>query len=185
MSRFAFIRRNAVAILSAAISTAVLSTGATAGGTKSTARAAMQLFADHCFSPYMTAEKAAKAFALSGASYDFYDLDPFSNVEPSPAMGRPATPGTDRRCEISFAGDCAETAAQVAVEALAAEGINQSAALPDGFGPQEGTQLLAARQLNPRRVAVVHVGTRPGDAGVETFMLVERLQEGRGLEKAG
>jgi hypothetical protein len=142
---------------------------------KGTARAAMQLFADHCFSPFMTAQKAAKTFALSGAWYDFYDLDPFSSAEPSPATGRAVTPGTDRRCEIAFAGDYAEAAAQAATDALNAEGITKPAPLPAIFAPDTGTKLLAARQLNPRRTAIVHVGTRQGPQGTETFMLVERL----------
>lgn len=135
----------------------------------------MGLFADHCFSPFLTASKAAKTFALSGARYDFFDLDPFSSADPSPATGRAVTAGTDRRCEISFAGDYAEVAAQAATDALAAEGITTPASLPATFTPHTGTTLLAARQLNPRRKAVVHVGTRQGPQGTETFMLVERL----------
>ena len=39
----------------------------------------------------------------------------------------------------------------------------------------ETTTLLAARKLNPRRTAIVHVGTRQTPKGTETFMLVERL----------
>ncbi|KIN63670.1 Succinyl-CoA synthetase subunit beta [Sulfitobacter noctilucicola] len=148
---------------------------ATAGGPASTARAAMQLFADNCFSPYLTADKAAKTFALSGASYDFYDLDPFSSVAASPATARAVTPGTDRRCEVSFAGDYSETAAQAVLKGLSAEAILDPAPLPARYASGDSTTLLAARRLNPRRVAVVHVGTRPASGGIETFMLVERL----------
>jgi hypothetical protein len=150
-------------------------TPAQAGGTKGTARAAMQLFADHCFSPFMTANKAARSFALTGMAYDFYDLDPYSNVAPSPALARPATPNTDRRCEISFVGGYAEDAAQITLDALNAEGIKTPASLPAQFANGTSTTLLAARQLNPHRVAIVHVGTRSGVLGTETFMLVERL----------
>ena len=49
------------------------------------------------------------------------------------------------------------------------------APLPDRYRATEGTELLAARQLNPRRIAVVHAGTRPGSTGIETFVFVERL----------
>lgn len=147
---------------------------AAAGGAQATARAAMEIFADNCFSPFMTAEKAAKTFALSGTTYDFYDLDPFSSAAPSPAKGD-VTPGTDRRCEIAFAGDHAEKAATAAAEALGAEGITTPAPLPASYSKTNATTLLAARQLNPRRVAIVHVGTREGAQGLETFMLVERL----------
>ncbi|WP_386332054.1 succinyl-CoA synthetase subunit beta [Sulfitobacter sediminilitoris] len=149
--------------------------GAQAGDPASTARAAMDLFAQNCFSPFMTAEKARKTFALSGATYDFYDLDPFSSADPSPATGRPATPGTDRRCEIAFAGNHADKAAATAVEALTKEGITTPAPLPASYTETETTTLLAARRLNPRRTAIVHVGTRNGPQGTETFMLVERL----------
>ncbi len=148
---------------------------ATAGGAVATARSAMQLFADHCFSPYMTAAKAAKTFALSGTSYDFYDLDPFSSAAPSPATQRAVTPGTDRRCEIAFPGNYADQAAQIAVQALASEGITTPAPLPARYKESAETTLLAARQLNPRRVAVVHTGTRHGTNGPETYLLVERL----------
>ncbi|MDF1728309.1 MAG: succinyl-CoA synthetase subunit beta [Sulfitobacter sp.] len=137
----------------------------------------MQLFADNCFSPFMTADKARRTFALSGASYDFYDLDPFSDVAPSPVTGRAATPGADRRCEIAFAGDHADRAAEVAVAALEGEGILTQAEVPARYTANEGTALLAARRLTPRRVAVVHVGTRAAAEGTETFMRVERLEE--------
>ncbi|MEW9921052.1 succinyl-CoA synthetase subunit beta [Marimonas sp. MJW-29] len=146
-----------------------------AGGPQATARAAMDLFADHCFSPFHTAEKARKAFALSGTTYDFYDLDPFSIADPSPATGRPVTPGTDRRCEIAFPGNHADKAATTAVEALNKEGIITPTPLPASYTETDTTTLLAARKLNPRRTAIVHVGTRKGPQGTETFMLVERL----------
>ena len=148
---------------------------AVAGGPNATARTAMDLFAANCFSPFMTAGKAVRVFALLGTQYDFYDLDPFSSAAPSPATGRAVTPGTDRRCEISFRGDYAEQAAEAAAEALAHEGITTPAALPAAYTETTTTTLLAARQLNPRRVAIVHVGTRQGAKGTETFMLVERL----------
>ena len=149
--------------------------GAIAGGSQATARAAMDLFAQNCFSPYMTAQKAAKTFALSGTSYDFYDLDPFSSADPSPATARAVTPGTDRRCEIAFPGNHADKAATTAVDALSKEGITTPAPLPASYAETDTTTLLAARQLNPRRAAIVHVGTREGAQGTETFMLVERL----------
>ena len=45
-----------------------------------------------------------------------------------------------------------------------------------------GTSLLGARRLNPRRVAVVHTGTRPGPNGIETFLNVERLTDAASSE---
>lgn len=145
---------------------------------------AIRAFADNCFSPFMTADKAAKTFALSGTTYDFYDLAPFSSAAPSPAQTN-ITPGTDRRCEIAFPGDHSRMAATAAAEALTSEGITTPAPLPAGFMPTETTTLLAARKLNPRRVAVVHVGTRETPQGTVTFMNVERLRPGLGLGDAG
>ena len=132
-------------------------------------------FAEHCFSPFMTAERAQEVLASTGARVDFYDLDPFSSADPSPVAGRAATPGTDRRCEVAFDGAFAELAASAAVAGLQMEGIETEAPVPDRYQPTEGTSLLGARFLNPRRIAVVHVGTRPGPNGPETFMYVERM----------
>ncbi|WP_254796861.1 hypothetical protein [Sulfitobacter albidus] len=47
--------------------------------------------------------------------------------------------------------------------------------MPETFPAQDGTTFIAARQLNPKRIAVVQVGTRPGPNGTETFVSVERL----------
>lgn len=142
-------------------------------------RAAMlSAFAQNCFSPFLTAETAKAAIRPTGARLEFYDLAPFSGGAPSPVTGRAPTPGTDRRCEVAFDGAYGEDAAAVAVDALAAEGIRTEAPLPDTHADAElaGTSLLAARYLNPNRIAVVHTGTRPGPNGTETFLTVERLE---------
>ncbi|MBM2575108.1 succinyl-CoA synthetase subunit beta [Jannaschia sp. Os4] len=130
-------------------------------------------FADHCFSPYLTAARAEAEIAATGARVDFYDLAPFSDVAPSP--GADVTPGTDRRCEVAFDGDRGAAAAETAAAALEAEGIRADAPVPASHPALPGTTLLGARALNPSRVAVVHTGTRPGPDGVETFLSVERL----------
>ncbi|MBF9043407.1 succinyl-CoA synthetase subunit beta [Rhodobacterales bacterium HKCCE4037] len=132
-------------------------------------------FAENCFSPFMTAERAEEVLAAPGVRVDFYDLDPFSDVEPSPVTGSPATIGTDRRCEVAFDGEYGELAASAAIAGLEAEGIRTEAPLPDRYEATDTTSLLGARQLNPRRIAVVHTGTRPGPNGTETFLFVERL----------
>ncbi len=138
-------------------------------------RAAIQAFAGNCFSPFLTAQKAANALQRANTRYDFYDLDPRSSAAPSPAQGRPVTPGTDRRCEVSADTDFTAQAIEGVIRALDAEGIRTTAPVPETHAETPGTALLAARRLNPRRIAVVHVGTRPGPNGVETFMMVERL----------
>lgn len=142
------------------------------------ARGGISAFAANCFSPRMTADKASKVFGLTNLSFDFYDLDPFTDAAPSPATGRAATPGTDRRCEVSFWGDFAERAVEAVTARLSREGITTPADIPATYKTHRtsGTALLAARRLNPRKIAVVHVGTRPGSNGIETFLNVERLR---------
>ncbi|ABD53742.1 hypothetical protein [Jannaschia sp. CCS1] len=153
----------------------ITSQGRAQTGDGAIAQAASEAFAAHCFSPFMTAGRAQEVLAATGARVDFYDLDPFSNAAPSPVTGRAATQGTDRRCEVAFDGDHAELAVSAAVAGLQMEGIDTVAPVPDRYRPTDGTALLGALFLNPRRIAVVHVGTRPGPRGVETFMFVERM----------
>ncbi len=137
--------------------------------------AAMSAFAENCFRPTMTAARAESRLGNDGARYDFYDLDPFTSAAPSPATVRAATPGTDRRCEVSFDG--AETDAAIAAVAagLEAERIRTPADVPANFEQIPGAAFIGARRLNPRKIAVVQVGTRPGPNGTETYLNVERL----------
>ena len=142
------------------------------------ARAGIMAFSENCFSPRMTADKAADVFGIANLSYDFYDLDPFTDAARSPVTRRAATPGTDRRCEVSFFGDYTAPAVKAVTARLSREGITTPAQTPTTYENLRtpGTALLAARRLNPNKIAVVHVGTRPGRDGVETFLNVERLR---------
>ena len=134
---------------------------------------APQSFADHCFSPFLTADSAAENLP---DRHDFYDLRPFVSSNPvSEPQGRPATPGTDRRCEVAFDGADIEAGIAGVLQGLDQEGIETEAEVPADFPAQPGTQFIEARQLNPNRIAVVQVGTRPGPNGTETFINVERL----------
>ncbi len=140
------------------------------------ADAAGQAFADHCFSPFLTAQKAQDALSPSGARVDFYDLRPFSGAAPSPVTGRAATPGTDRRCEVAFDGDAVTDAFEWVNKGLTQERLaNRIIPVPQGFARMQGATNTAAVQLNPKRIAVVQVGTRQGPNGVETFITLERL----------
>jgi hypothetical protein len=132
-------------------------------------------FSDHCFNPLLTAETAADR--LAPARVDFYDLRPFSSANAvSEPTGRPVTPGTDRRCEVAFDGAHVEAGTEAVLTGLQREGILTEAEVPEAFQPQSGTAVIAARYLNPNRIAVVQVGTRPGPNGIETFINVERLE---------
>lgn len=133
-------------------------------------------FADNCFNPRLTAETAQANFDPSGARLDFYDLRPFSAAPPSPVTGRPATRGTDRRCEAAFDGFAPQEALAWVNKGLKQEGLaDKKAPVPMGFTRQAGIVFVAAAQLNPNRVAVVQIGLREGPTGHETFMSVERL----------
>lgn len=147
------------------------------------AQAAGRAFADHCFSPYLTAERAREAFAGTHARVEFYDLRPFSSAAPSPVTGRAATKGTDRRCEVAFDGAYPDAAAGWVTQGLTQEGLTDRAAeVPAGFPTQPGAALIAAAQLNPNRIAVVQAGVRPGPNGDETYLSVERLDPLDGSE---
>lgn len=158
--------------------------GACLTGTAALANeAAMQAFADHCFRPTMTADRTQDVLIPTGARVDFYDLDPFvSSNAPSPAMGRAMTAGTDRRCEVAFDGDHIDAAIAAAAGGLEAEGIRTEADVPDDFKQIDGAAFVGARQLNPKRIAVVQVGTRPGPDGIETYLNVERLTPEASME---
>lgn len=123
-------------------------------------------WSEHCLSPFMTAARAA---AVLPAAHDFYDLRPFSDVAPSP--GGDVTPGTDRRCAVTVAGARGEAAVAAAEGALAREGIDAAVPVPATHAPGPGTVLMAARALNPRRIAVVEVREADG----ATTLSVERL----------
>jgi len=138
--------------------------------------AAGRSFADHCFSPYLTATTARDAVAPTSGRIDFYDLRPFSSAALSPVTGRTATPGTDRRCEVSFDGRAPAKAADWIGVGLKQEGLtDRLVPVPDGFALLATTTFSGAAQLNPDRIAVVQAGVRDGANGPETYMSVERL----------
>lgn len=144
---------------------------------------AMERFGAHCFSPFLTAEAAERHFGEDGLRHDFYDLRPLRAANAiSPAVRRAATPGTDRRCEVAVDGAHTDLAIARIAEALQAEGIVTDAPVPQDFPAHPDAIFVAARQLNPNRVAVVQVGTRSGPNGPETFLNVERLEP---LNEAG
>ncbi len=168
-------RHSAFAALTHATCAVAILTGASHAQAQTTPDAVMKAFADHCFSPFLTAAKANAVFVKAGARVDFYDLDPYSNVAPTPARNRAPTPGSNRRCEVIFDGDHAATAVDTVLMALHREGIDDTADVPPTYQSTPETALLAARYPNPTRIAVVEVGTGRGPDGPETFMRVERL----------
>jgi hypothetical protein len=142
---------------------------------------AMGAFADTCTIRGMTADRAEARMrdyvAENGGdglpfSLSFYDI----TLEPTDLS---VTPGTDRRCEVSWRGNYAEPAARAMVQLMAKPPVfGEAIPLPITHTPIEDTFFIEGRQLNPRVAAVVHVGTRRTIAGTETFMNVERLEPG-------
>jgi len=163
---------------------AVASSRVAAGATMTegqVADLAIGAFADTCTIRGMTADRAEARMrdyvAENGGegmpfSLSFYDV----TLEPTNLS---VTPGTDRRCEVSFAGDYAEPAARALVDLMQQPPVfGQPIPLPITHTPVEDTVFIEGRQLNPLVAAVVHVGTRRTIAGTETFMNVERLEPG-------
>lgn len=165
--------------MNAAFATTLCLTATLAAGSAVAAQDAASVgkaFADHCFSPHLTAETAQSKMGPSGARIDFYDMRPFSVAAPSPAVGREATKGTDRRCEVAFDGFAPTVAIDWLRTGLEQEGLlHKNAQVPDGFTPQDGMSFIAAAQLNPNRIAVVQIGVRGPAQSPETFINVERL----------
>ncbi|NKX44076.1 hypothetical protein [Roseicyclus persicicus] len=152
---------------------------AQAGSPPSTADLAIGAFAETCTVRGLTAAEAedrmrAYVAAQGGAglpfALDFYDI----TLEPT---DRPVTPGTDRRCEVAFPGNHTRPATEALVALMERPPVfGQAIPLPITHSPVSGTAFIEGRQLNPRVAAVVHVGTRRTEAGLETFLNVERLR---------
>lgn len=164
---------------------ALASSRVAAGATMTEAQVAdlaIGAFADTCTIRGMTADRAETRMRdfvaeREGAglpfNLSFYDV----TLEPTDLS---VTPGTDRRCEVSFSGDYAPRAARALVDLMQQPPVfGQPIPLPITHTPVEGTYFIEGRQLNPRVAAVVHVGTRRTIAGTETFMNVERLEPGQ------
>jgi len=173
-----------VHVLAMALFVALASSRIAAAGTMTEADVAdlaMGAFADTCTQRGMTANAAeARMVAYVAANggmglpfnLSFYD----TTLEPTELT---VTPGTDRRCEVSFRGDYAEPAARSVVQLMELPPVfGRAIPLPITHTPVQDTFFIEGRQLNPRVAAVVHVGTRRTIAGTETFMNVERLEPG-------
>lgn len=142
------------------------------------AELALGAFGETCTVRGMTADRAearmrahVAARGGTGLPFDlaFYDI----TIEPTDLT---VTPGTDRRCEVAFPGDHTGRAVETLLALMATPPVfGQPIPLPVTHSPHPGTSFIEGRQLNPRVAAVVHVGTRVAETGLETFINVERL----------
>lgn len=152
--------------------------GAWAGDTAANAIAAFNTW---CFKAYQT---EAQARHNTGA-----DLAPFSltfwddSLEPRPTN---APRGIERRCEVAFDGDHIDRAIVALRQQMQTPPqFGTLIALPDTHTDQTDAALIEGRALLRGRVAVVHVGTRNTASGIQTYMTVDRLYAGLGLEDTG
>jgi hypothetical protein len=149
--------------------------GAWAGDTAANAIAA---FNKWCFKAYQTEADARRNTGADAAPFalTFWDY----SLEPRPAN---APRGVERRCEITFDGEHGTRAvAALRVQMQTPPKFGTVIPLPDTHSATDATALIEGRELLRGRVAVVHVGTRNSADGVKTFMAVDRLYDGLGLE---
>lgn len=166
-------------ILGIAAFVAVAAGCASAAQTPNVADLAQSAFASVCTNPGQTAAvvDARMRAHVAGRggnglpfAVDFYDTT-LGDVSDT------ITPGTNRRCEVAFSGNHTDDATQTLLTAMQGPPVFGTITdMPDGFTATDGTHFIQARLLNARGTrAVVHVGTRTGPQGLETFINVERL----------
>lgn len=144
-----------------------------------TADMAQSAFAAICTNPGQTAQVMEARMRAHVANAGGMGL-PFGTSFYDTTLGDSpddVTPGTNRRCEVSFPGNHVAAATETLQSAMEGPPVFGTVTeMPEGFGATEGTHFIQARLLNSRGIrAVVHVGTRDGPQGQETFINVERL----------
>ena len=140
------------------------------------AHPAIDAFTAYCFKAGQTpAQARANMTGLVGDPLPFTLTFWDTTLEAAP--GTPAH--AERRCEVAFDGDhAADAVTQVQAKMATPPVFGKSIPLAPPFAAQYGTAYIDARELLRKRVAVVHIGTRPGP---ETFIRVDRLPPGKGL----
>ena len=140
------------------------------------AHPAIDALAAYCLKAGQTAAQASADTADVAGDPLPFDLT-FRDKTPEPAPGTPAH--AERHCEVAFDGDlAADAVTQVQAKMATPPVFGKSIVLAPPFAAQDGTAYIDARELLRKRVAVVHIGTRPAP---ETFIRVDRLPPGMGL----
>ncbi|MEM7242388.1 MAG: hypothetical protein AAF429_09400 [Pseudomonadota bacterium] len=140
---------------------------------------AISAFAKYCTQPrqklyriMLRMERHAKEAGYASLPFDveFYD----TTLERATI---PITPGTNRRCVVTFDGSYAQQAknAVLAFVERAKFGFETDIPKTHSDARVSGTELFIARRLQSGPKAVLHVGTSRGANGVQTFINVERL----------
>lgn len=142
---------------------------------------AITAFNTWCFKAYQTESQARHNMNAGDAPFTLTFWD--DSLEPRPAD---APRGVERRCEVAFDGDHADRAvAAMRVQMQTPPVFGTVIDLPNTHRALDKTVLIEGRKLLRGRVAVVHVGTRDTASGLHTFMAVDRLYDGLGLEASG
>lgn len=126
-----------------------------------------------CFKAGQTAQQARKRMQTRDGTPLPYRLT-FWDKTLEPAPGTPAQ--LDRHCEVSFSGDHRPKAISALKKQMTTPPVfGFSIDLPETHRRTSETAFIEGRELLRGRVAVVQVGLRSYDGGMETFMNVERL----------
>lgn len=142
---------------------------------------AITAFNTWCFKANQTEAQARRNMGADDAPFvlTFWD----DSLEPRPAD---APRGVERRCEVAFDGDHANRAvAALRIQMQTPPVFGTAIDLPGTHRALDKTVLIEGRELLRGRVAVIHVGTRDTALGLRTFMAVDRLYDGLGLEASG
>lgn len=134
---------------------------------------AITAFTAYCFKAGQTPDQArANMERLVGAPLPF-ELTFWDTT----LAAEPEAPDLiERRCQVAWPGDHTQTAIAALRDKMAEPPVfGTPIALPATHRPIPGTALIEGRELLRGRVAVVHVGTRNGAKGNETFIAVDRL----------
>ncbi|KAJ02789.1 hypothetical protein [Sulfitobacter mediterraneus] len=154
---------------------------ASAAVAQGSAHTAIDTFNAWCFKAGQTEAQARANMGVDDAPFALTFWD--DSLEPRPE-GAPK--GVERRCEVSFDGDHSTAAIKALRVQMATPPVfGIKIPLPDTHTAQDGTALIEGRELLRGRVAVVQVGTRAAQGGVQTYMGVDRLYAGLGLPEDG
>ncbi|WP_181951698.1 hypothetical protein [Sulfitobacter mediterraneus] len=164
--------------ISLAIAIAAIAPTVQAG---SRAHTAIDTFNAWCFKAGQTEAQARANMGVDDAPFALTFWD--DSLEPRPD-GAPQ--GVERRCEVAFDGDHSTAAIKALRVQMATPPVfGAKIPLPDTHTADDGTALIEGRELLRKRVAVVQVGTRAAQGGVQTYMGVDRLYAGLGLPEDG
>ncbi len=151
-----------------------LGVGAALIATTATAREpAITAFTAACFNKGFTQQRITQTMERAIGGPLSFDLT-FWDKTLAPAPG--TSDFQERRCEVAFAGNHTKSAIDALREKMATPPIfGHKIPLPATHSAKLGTALIEGRELLRGRMAVIQVGTRSTQTGIETYIIVDRL----------